>query len=106
MLQKKISKTKGICWALLQAKKKKKAKKPKKKQGQFIMSSNNKQFLRRLGLQNTPTVSLYRGKIKSDECPGCDIKQSDSEVRVMLDLGECGVPLHYHFSQVLSVPEW
>ena len=51
----------------------------------------------RLGLQNTPTASLQRGKTPPNECPGYDTKQSD---------GECGLPLHCHCSQVPSGSEW
>ena len=29
-------------------------------------------------------------------CPGYDTKQSDGEIPVMLELGECGVPLHWY----------
>ena len=41
----------------------------------------------RLGLENTPTAFLQRGKPHPlNECPGIDTKQSDSEVLVMLEL--------------------
>ena len=44
----------------------------------------------RLGLLNTPTASLQKGKTPShDECPVYDTKQSDSEATVMLLL--CGM---------------
>ena len=53
------------------------------------------------------TVSLQRGKtLLPNECPRYDTKQSDGEVPVMLELWECGVPLHDHCSQVHSGPEW
>ena len=39
------------------------------------------------GLQNTPTVSLHRGKTPPHkECPVYDTKQSDSKVPVILEL--------------------
>ena len=41
-----------------------------------------------------------------NECPGYDTKQSDGEVPVTLELGECGVPLYCHRSQVHSGPAW
>ena len=40
----------------------------------------------RLGLQNTPTASLQRGKTPPNECPAYDTKQSDGEASVMLEL--------------------
>ena len=40
----------------------------------------------RLGLKDTPTVSLQRGKVLRNECPRYDTKQSDGEVPVMLEL--------------------
>ena len=36
----------------------------------------------------------------SNESPRCDTKQSDCEVPVMLEFGECGVPLLCHLSKV------
>ena len=38
------------------------------------------------------------------ECPGFYIKQSDGEALVKLNLGECGVHLYCHCSQLYSVP--
>ena len=44
----------------------------------------------RLGLKNTPTASLQRGKTPPpNECPGYDTKQSDGEVPAVLEL--CGM---------------
>ena len=40
----------------------------------------------RLGLQNTLTAPLQKGKTPSSECPRYDTKQSDGEVPVMLEL--------------------
>ena len=42
----------------------------------------------RLGLENTPTASLQRGKTSPphNKCPVYDTKQSDGEVPVMLGL--------------------
>ena len=40
----------------------------------------------RLGLQNTPTASLQRGKPLPNECPGYDTKQSDGEASVIPEL--------------------
>ena len=40
----------------------------------------------RLGLLNTPTASLQRGKIPPNEFPVYDTKQSDCEVPVMLEI--------------------
>ena len=37
----------------------------------------------RLGLLNTPTASLQRGKSPLNECPGYDMKQSDGEVPIL-----------------------
>ena len=39
-----------------------------------------------LGLYNTPTASLQRGKTPPNECPGYDTKQSDGEVPAVLEL--------------------
>ncbi len=39
----------------------------------------------RLGMSNTATASLQRGKTLPNECPGYDTKQSDGEVTVMLE---------------------
>ena len=39
-----------------------------------------------VGLYNTPTASLQRGKTSSNEYPGYDTKQSDGEAPVMLEL--------------------
>ena len=39
-----------------------------------------------LGLENTLTASLQRGKTPPNECPGYDTKQSDCEVPAMLEL--------------------
>ena len=41
----------------------------------------------RLGLKNTPTALLQRGKTPTlNKCPGYVTKQSDGEVQVMLEL--------------------
>ena len=52
------------------------------------MCNNLSQHLpSRIGLQNTPTSSLQRGKNpRNNECPVYDSKQSDGEVSVMLEL--------------------
>ena len=39
-----------------------------------------------LGLKNTLTAPLQRGKTPPNECPRYDTKQSDGEVSVMLEL--------------------
>ena len=39
-----------------------------------------------LGLQNSPTASLQRGKTPNNKCPGYDTKQSDGEVPAMLEI--------------------
>ena len=39
----------------------------------------------RLGLLNTPTAPLQRGKTPTNECPDYDTKQSDGEAPVMLE---------------------
>ena len=49
---------------------------------------------------------IKEGQDPSNECSAYEIKQSDGEVPVILDLGKCGVPLHCHRSQVPSSPEW
>ena len=55
---------------------------------------------------NSPTATLQRGKEKHPkECP-VNTKQSDADVPVMLELGECGAPLHCHRSKVHSGLEW
>ena len=46
----------------------------------------NLKYGSRLGLQNTPIVSQQRGKSSTNEYPGYDMKQTDSEVLVMLEL--------------------
>ena len=48
--------------------------------------ANTLGWLSRLGLQNTPTASLQRGKTSPNECPDYDTKQSDGEAPVMLEL--------------------
>ena len=40
----------------------------------------------RMGLKNTPTQSLQKGKPHFNEYPGYDIKQSDGEAVVMPEL--------------------
>ena len=40
------------------------------------------------GAMNTPTAPLQRGKTPSNEYPGYDIKQSDGDALVMLELWE------------------
>ena len=52
------------------------------------MTSNKieKQIAPLVGLENTLTASLQKGKIPTNECPGYDTKQSDREVPVMLKL--------------------
>ena len=40
----------------------------------------------RVGLSNTPTASVQKGKISLNVCTGYDSKQSDGEVPVMLEL--------------------
>ena len=44
-----------------------------------------------LGLLNTPTASLERGKTPTNECPNYDTRQSDGEV-LALDLGNMEYP--------------
>ena len=39
-----------------------------------------------LGLYNTPTAPLQRGKPSTNECPGYNTKKSDGEAPVMLEL--------------------
>ena len=39
-----------------------------------------------LGLQNTPTASLQRGKTPPNKCSGYGTKQSDGEASIMLEL--------------------
>ena len=46
---------------------------------------------------------MQRGKTPLNELPGCDTKQSDGEVPVILEFLECRVSLHCHRSQVHSV---
>ena len=43
----------------------------------------------------TDSISA-EGENSGNAYPGYNTKQSDAEVLVMLGLGECGVPLHYH----------
>ena len=45
-----------------------------------------------LGVDYTDCISA-EGKNSPNECPGYDTKQSDCEALVMLEFGECGVPL-------------
>ena len=42
-----------------------------------------------LGLEDTPTASLQRSQTPTNECPVYDTKQSDREVPVMIEFGEC-----------------
>ena len=56
-----------------------------------------------MGLKNTPTASLQRGKTTPNECPGYDSKQSDGEVPVML--GPWGLGSTPSLS-LLSGPLW
>ena len=61
----------------------------------------------RLELKNTPSAPLQRGKTPPrNECPRYDTKQSDGEVPVMPEFGECGAHLHCHRAQVHSGPQW
>ena len=55
--------------------------------------NNNKILERKLIHANRPT----------NECPTYDTEQSDGEAPVMLEFGECGVPLHCHSSQIYGV---
>ena len=55
----------------------------------------------RLGLWNTPTEPMERGKPPSERY---DMEQSDWEIAVMLKLWEYGVLLNCHRSQVHSGP--
>ena len=61
----------------------------------------------RLGLQNTPTASLQRGKTPPNLCPGYDTKESDGEAPVMLKLwgmwSTTSLPLLLGFT---LAPEW
>ena len=41
-----------------------------------------------------------------NECPAYDTKQSEGEISMMLWIGECGVFLNCHFSQVHYGSEW
>ena len=52
----------------------------------YIYTCSYMHWSSRLGLQNTPTVSLQRGKTPPHGCPGYNTKQSDGEVPVMLEL--------------------
>ena len=48
----------------------------------------------RLGLENTPTATLPKGKTTLKECPDYDTEQSDDEAAVMLELwGMRSIPL-------------
>ena len=51
-------------------------------------------------------LHLCRGVRSPNECPGCDTKQSDGDVPMMLGFWGCDAPLHCHCSQVHSSPEW
>ena len=44
-------------------------------------------------------LHICRGVTLPYECPGYGTKESDDETPVMLELWECGVPLHCHCSQ-------
>ena len=55
-------------------------------ESQTIYFDSKQQLPSRLGLQNTPTASLQRGKTPPNECPGYDTKQSDGEVPAMQEL--------------------
>ena len=63
-------------------------------------------LLSRLGLQNTLTAPLLRGKTPTTSV--LDMTLNDLMVRFQQCwiFGECGVPLHCHCSQVHSGPEW
>ena len=47
-----------------------------------------------------------KSSLSSNECPGYDTKLSNGEAPVMLEFGECGVPLRYHCFHVHSHREW
>ena len=55
-----------------------------------FIRKNKKNFSQRLpsqlGLYNTLTAPLQRGKTPPNECPGYDTKQSDGEVPAVLEL--------------------
>ena len=59
----------------------------------------------RLQLLNTPTVPLQKYKTHPNECPVYDNKQSDGEVPMMQEIGECRTHFYSHCSQVHSGPE-
>ena len=42
----------------------------------------------RLGLYNTPIATLQKGTLSKNECPRYDIKQSDGEIPVKLEVWE------------------
>ena len=63
-------------------------------------------FLEKKKLLNTLTASLQRVKTPYPTYKYLQYtEQSNAEAPVIMDLWECGVPLHCHHSQVLSDPE-
>ena len=52
----------------------------------YLMPDSFIHLSSRLGLMNTPTVSLQWGKTPPNECPVYDTNQSDSEVPAVLEL--------------------
>ena len=51
-----------------------------------------------------PLTTTTTTTTTTNECPVYDIKQSDGEDPVMLEIGECRISLHCHCSQVHSDP--
>ena len=60
----------------------------------------------RLGLKNTPTASLQRGKTPPTSVLDMTLNNLMVRFQQCWSFGECGVPLHCHRSQVHSGPEW
>ena len=52
----------------------------------FLLIGRTKKWPSRLGLQNTPTASLQRGKNSSNKLPGYDTEQFDGKAPVTLML--------------------
>ena len=69
-------------------------------------------------LIHTPAILQSAGAVEYTDCifaqgypppsksPDYDIKQSDGEAPIMMELWECRVPFYCHHSQVHFGPEW
>ena len=76
------------------------------KLGHFMIFFSAQHLPSRLGMYNTPTASLQRGKTHTMSILDMTLNNLMVKFQQCWSFGECGVPLHCHRSQVHSGPEW